>query len=418
MPSVALSHLRPTEPDAPHKVDRGASADATAACSFAIVRTRAAFEALEAEWNDLFERAGRGSQVFQTFNWNWHWCHHYLAAPTTGASSLAVVTGRQGGRLVLVWPLVKEHAAGLTQLTWMGEPVSQYGDVLIEAGCDALALQRAAWRFIATELAPDVVRLRKVRDDAAIAPLLAELGALSTQRLEAPYLDLASAKDFADYEQRYSPRSRRNRRRLARRLEERGLTAMERHREGTRARDLAVLAISLKREWLKDRGLISPALSDPRMAAFFADIAAAETRPVGCEVYALTCDGEAAAIEIGVHCKDRIVMHIIVFNLKYEKAGAGVLLFEDTLAKSFDGSRAVFDLLAPGDGYKLDWADAATGVTDWALPVSAKGWLYARLHLGLARPAMKRAIEALPMSLRRALSERLTSVMARVTTSS
>jgi CelD/BcsL family acetyltransferase involved in cellulose biosynthesis len=183
---------------------------------------------------------------------------------------------------------------------------------------------------------------------------------------------------------------------------------MEHHRDGARARDLSVLAISLKRDWLKDRGLVSPALSDPRMTAFFADIAAAETRPVGCEVCALTSNGEAAAIEIAVHCKDRTVMHVIVFNLKYEKAGAGVLLLEETIAKSYDGMCAVFDLLAPADGYKLDWADAVTGVTDWALPVSRKGWLYARLYLGLARPAVKRAIEALPMSLRRTLSERLT----------
>ena len=30
---------------------------------------------------------------------------------------------------------------------------------------------------------------------------------------------------------------------------------------------------------------------------------------------ALTCNGEAAAIEITLRCLDRIVMHVIVFNL-------------------------------------------------------------------------------------------------------
>jgi CelD/BcsL family acetyltransferase involved in cellulose biosynthesis len=278
----------------------------------------------------------------------------------------------------------------------------------MEDGLNAAELLREAWRFIKTELAPDVARLRKVRDDAAVAPLFTELGALSTQRLEAPYLDLAAATDFAAYEQRYSPRSRRNRRRLARRFEERGPMAIERHQEGLRARDLAKLALTLKRDWLKDRGLVSPALSDPRMDAFFADIAEGAMHPVGCQISALTSDGEAAAIEITVRCKDRTVMHVIVFNLKYEKAGAGVLLLEESIAKSFDGVCRVFDLLAPADGYKLDWADATTGVTDWALPVSRKGWLYARLYLGLARPSIKRALEALPMSLRRALSQRVT----------
>jgi CelD/BcsL family acetyltransferase involved in cellulose biosynthesis len=186
MSPAALPRLPVTEPSEHQAVDRSPSSSATTACAFELVRERDAFDALETEWNELFSRAGLGTQVFQTFNWNWHWCNHYLAESKAGTTSLAVVTARRGGRLVLVWPLVKERAAGLTQLTWMGEPVSQYGDVLIENGPDAVALLREAWRFIESEISPDVVRLRKVRDDAAIAPLLAELEGLPTQRLEAP----------------------------------------------------------------------------------------------------------------------------------------------------------------------------------------------------------------------------------------
>ncbi len=411
MSPAAQLQLRLVETEEQTAVEHAPTPGAEAAAEFALVADRAGFDALEPEWNDLFARAGRGSQVFQTFNWLWHWCNHFLAAgtDTDGARSLAIITARRGGRLIMVWPLVKERRAGLTEISWMGEPVSQYGDILMEEASDAGALLRQAWGFIKSELAPDVARLRKVRDDAAIAPLMAELDALQTERLEAPYLDLASASDFAAYEQRYSPRSRRNRRRLGRRFEERGAMAIERHEDGARARELTVRAIELKREWLKERGLVSPALADPRMTDFFAEVAEGKERPVGCQVHALTTDGEAAAIEIAIHCKDRTVMHIIVFNLKYEKAGAGVLLLEETIAKSFDGTRKVFDLLSPADGYKLDWADAVVGVSDWALPSSAKGWLYARVYLGLARPAIKRALGALPMSLRRAVSERVTS---------
>jgi len=408
MPPAVLPRSDPAAHMQPRASEREPRSGERGACTFALVTERAAFDALEPEWDDLFLRAGRGAQVFQTFNWNWHWCNHYLPDAARSNSSLAVITARRAGRLVMVWPLVQQRAAGLTQLAWMGEPVSQYGDVLIEDGLGSADLLREAWAFIKAELAPDLARLRKVRDDAAVAPLFAELGGLPTQQLEAPYLDLSSAKDFAAYEQRYAPRSRRNRRRLARRLGERGAMAIERHREGPRARDLATLALSLKRDWLKDRGLVSPALADPRMDAFFADVAEGTTHPVGCQVSALTSDGEAAAIEITVSCKDRTVMHVIVFNLKYEKAGAGVLLLEETIARSFDNGCRVFDLLAPADGYKLDWADAVTGVTHWALPVSHKGWLYARLYLGIARPAVKATLGALPMSLRRALAARLT----------
>jgi CelD/BcsL family acetyltransferase involved in cellulose biosynthesis len=102
-----------------------------------------------------------------------------------------------------------------------------------------------------------------------------------------------------------------------------------------------------------------------------------------------------------------VIMHVIVFNLKYEKAGAGVLLLERTFAQSFGTNTRTFDLLSPGDSYKLAWADASIGVVDWVIPLSARGWVYARLYLGLARPALKAALDAMPTSLRRLVAERV-----------
>lgn len=383
----------------------------TGPCEFTIISTRAAFDALESDWNDLFERSGRGTQIFQTFNWCWHWCNHYLESESDEQpdETLAIVTGRRDGRLVLVCPFVVKQVAGLRQLNWMGAPVSQYGDVLIEDGGNTLQLLRDAWRFVQTEIAPDVARFRKVRDDAAILPLLAELNARSIEQLEAPYLDISSASDFATYEQRYSPRSRRNRRRLGRRLAERGELVFEHLTQGERAKEVARQAIAMKRVWLKDRGLVAPAFADPRMDRFFAAVAEAGERPVGCEVSALLSDGEPTAIEIAFHAKDRIVMHVIVFNLEFEKSGAGVLLLEKTIANSFGGECRTFDLLAPADGYKLDWADATVGVNDWVLASSAKGWAYDRIYLGMVRRSVKEMLAVLPKDLRRTVAARFLS---------
>jgi hypothetical protein len=49
------------------------------------------------------------------------------------------------------------------------------------------------------------------------------------------------------------------------------------------------------------------------------------------------------------------------------------------LAQAFGTDARTYDLLSPADGYKLAWADAAMGVTDWVLPQSAKGWVFATL---------------------------------------
>ncbi len=157
----------------------------------AVVGTRAGFDALESEWNSSLPTRRPGTQMFQTFNWLWHWCNHF-AGEGSGVR-LSIVTARRNGRLVLVWPLVEERAGLVTKLAWMGEPVSQYGDVVMEPSAFSIDLLRASWSFILEETNASVVQLRKVRADAAVAPLMRELGLIEIEQLVAPYLDLADA---------------------------------------------------------------------------------------------------------------------------------------------------------------------------------------------------------------------------------
>lgn len=376
------------------------------AVDFTLITERAAFDALEAEWNDLFERAGRPAQVFQSFNWNWHWANHYLAGAPGGKESLklSLVIGRRDGKLIMIWPLASERVRGITQIFWMGEPVSQYGDVIVDDIPDALDVLRAGWKFLAAHAKGDIVRLRRVRADAVVAPLLSEIGARVADRQKAPYIDLASAPSFAKYEERYSSHARKNRRRLRRRLEERGTVEYERHYGGHEARALAVKAVELKAEWLRHRGLISNAISDQRMSRFFADAAGGERKSTNCIVSVLKSNGEPAALEVAFTCKGRLSMHVIVYNLKFEKAGAGALLMEMCLADGYKDGFGVYDMLAPGDNYKLDWADGSEDVCDWVKPLSVTGYTYARFYLGLLRGRAKAAIGALPPGLRKLLS--------------
>lgn len=363
-----------------------------------VVTTRAAFNALEAEWNALFDRAGRSIHVFQTFNWCWHWCAAFL---TDDSSKLFVVTAHRQGRLVLVLPLVRERALGLTRLAFLGEPVTQYGDAIVDTLPDADAVLAAAWRFAVERSGADCVHLRRVRADANLAPLLAGSGARISEKLAAPYLDLASAANFDAYEQRYSSKARKNRRRLLRRFEERTPATLETLLSGTRARELAELAILLKRAWLKDRGLVSPALIDPRTRAFFANVAEAKVRPAGCRVTSLETRGESTAIEIAFDCKGRRAVHVIVFALKYERASPGQLLIERSIRNCFDIGVGTYDLMTPADAYKLDWADGAIEVNDWTLAWTTRGRIYADLYLARLRPQLKRAVNAATQRLRR-----------------
>lgn len=371
-----------------------------------LITERRDFDALESDWNDLFERAAKAIHVFQSFNFCWHWANHYLAQDNTKSGpKLAILTGRRNGRLIMVWPLVSERIHGVTQTYWMGEPVSQYGDAVVDAEDDAAEILRAGLEFLRKNLSSDVLRLRRVRSDANIAPLMSNIGAQIADKQTAPYMDLTTAKNFAAFEERYTAKLRRNRRRLIRRLEEKGPVEFLRLHGGEEAGTLAARAIAVKSLWLKDRGLVSNALNDERTVQVFKDLAAGAEKKVPCIVSVLKTCGEAAAFDISFTCKGRLVVHVMAFELEFEKAGVGVLLLEQNLKQGYAEKLDIYDMMAPGDAYKLDWCDKSETVIDWVKPLSVPGYLYARIYLGFLRGRLKSALKSMPKPLRRLMRQ-------------
>ena len=374
---------------------------ADAVCEFTLISSRAEFDALETDWVDLFDRAGSGANVFQNFHWLWHWCNHFLVEDDK--HTLAIVTGRWAGKLVLVWPLVVHQSGGLKRLSWMGQPVSQYGDILIDRDICTEGDLEKSWDFLSQNIPADLVHLRKVRADAAVADLLRAICKTPIVQQSAPYLDLSNSHSFDDYQQRYAGKARKNRRRLRRRVEERATLKVTAHHKGESRSEYASQAVLLKRNWLEARGLLSAAIQDERTRHFFVDAASSERHPTGCRTTALTIDEQTAAIEVSFVSKGHCAVHIIVYGMDYEKAGTGVLLMEDSIKNAIDTGVNTFDLMAPGDSYKLDWADGTINVEDWQAALSARGHAYQHLRINKLPQAAKKTVQALPLSLRQLL---------------
>jgi CelD/BcsL family acetyltransferase involved in cellulose biosynthesis len=98
--------------------------------------------------------------------------------------------------------------------------------------------------------------------------------------------------------------------------------------------------------------------------------------------------------------------HMVAFDPRFEKASVGMMTLECAIAEAFSEGFATFDLLAPADSYKARLTRNRIGVNDWALPVTLKGAVYARLYLGGVRPAIKSALSALPAPLGRFIAAR------------
>ena len=169
--------------------------------------------------------------------------------------------------------------------------------------------------------------------------------------------------------------------------------AVERHTGGKRARAAALEAIALKRNCLDATGRLSPALADPRFAAFFADAAEGRGRPAGCGVSVLNSNGETAGIAIDVTCGRRRAAHVIVHDPRLDAFSPGTLLLQEWIRGAGADAIATFDLLAPAYAYKLDWADETVAVEDFALGLTLAGRAYAHVYLAL-RPWLKAAAEA------------------------
>ena len=358
-----------------------------------LVTTRLGFEVLEAEWNALFERAGRGEQMFQTFNWLWHWANHFQAENT---QSLAIVTVRRQSRLIAILPFCLENVAGLQQLVFMGAPVSQYGDVLVDQIGDRLDTLDRAIRFAVAETRAVVVRLTKVRDDAAIAPVLERFRTEMTGFEEAPFADLARAETLERFNGRFSRKCLKNRRRQARRLEDHGATGLDWTLYGDAAADGARTAMALKRGWLKVRGHVSRAFADTRTDDFFADVCNSGARPAGAQVSLLTSGGEVANAVIAITVKGRQAIHILAYGLKFEKCAAGLLHIERLVEHAFETGVATLDFLAPRHEYKLEWTDGSMRVADYAIPVTLVGKIFTDVYLKFAREHIKTAVKAAP----------------------
>jgi CelD/BcsL family acetyltransferase involved in cellulose biosynthesis len=367
--------------------------------AFALVADRAGFDALEPEWNALFARAGQAHQLFQTYNWLRHWSDHYL----DGRTRLSIVIARQDGRLVMVWPLIAIRRAGLTRLCWMGEPASQYGDVLVEEGPSRFHLLSRGWAYVKS-LDADVVHLRKVRADAVVFPLLKETGALTIAAAAAPYLDLARAGDDEACRRRSNSKKRGRRRSLRRRLEELGPVAFEHPECGPAAAELVERALTLKQKWLAARGVVAPVIQDVRFGKFLRAVAAGRTGAAGVRVSAVCCDGAPVAVEVSLECKQHRVAYLISYDVELARYGVGIIVAEHSIETAYRQGLLRFDLLTPADAYKMEWADGCVDVHDWAVPLSPAGRFYARVWLCAVHAWMKSTIKRAPAWLGRGLA--------------
>ncbi len=376
---------------------------------YAIVQDLEGFEALETEWNGLHHRCAARGNPFQSFGWCWHWARHFINGKS---HRLHILSVRMNGRLIIVWPMVRERSKGLVSLRFIGTPLTQYGDILLDPGTPPDILE-ASWRQLRDTAGVDLVEFYKVREDAAIVPLLESIGAFVTQRDRAPFVDMSGAADYESFARaRYNKKRRGNIKRLYRRFEEMASVEFEVAGEGPQAARLVDELFEMKRQWLREKAMLSRTLDDPRTLAFFRDAVSDPRKSTNARVTTLRCGEELIGAEISFAAGSRLCVHIIGHNTRHDRWSPGQLTTAMSLERSLADGYTCYDFLGPDAPFKSQWANGALAVNDLAAPTSWKGQLWARLYLGFGRGWLKSLYRNLPTPLRRMTASALPTFLA------
>jgi len=350
---------------------------------------------LEQGWNALAARCAYSRQGFQSFAWMQSWAARYA----DDGHELKIVLGHRSGRLALIWPLGARKRFGITTLHFLGEPLNQYHDALVDDETPGEDLMVAALRYVRS-LPHDVLILRRVREDSLLAPALLAAGARVERREQAPFIDFGGAKNFEAFERSLSSKTRSNRRRRMRKIELLGKITFESPVLPERADELIATAMAFKREWALRCGRYAPAVFDPRFERCLRDAARSLDPLAALRVFAMFCDGRPIGVEIAFGYKRRLFGHVLAPDPALAKFGLGNALADAAIEDAFAQGYQVYDLLAPANPYKAVWTQSSVEVLDFALTANARG--------ALAHAVASRAID-----FGRALAERAPPAIVR-----
>ncbi|HEX2840008.1 GNAT family N-acetyltransferase [Hyphomicrobium sp.] len=314
-------------------------------------------------WKEAGARAG-GLGAFDQFDLVVAAAH---IATQSGAEPLVAIFRREG-RVKTVLPLRRERRLGARIAVPLVYPLAQYTNVVGEplAPHELPPLCKTL-----SEKGLDILLLRKVRADSGLFEALSQ-NAQSQNAVEtALYIDLSAYPNFASYEATFSNRTQRNRRQRRQRLEAAAGPLTFDVLRGNDAMAAFDTALAWKRLWLAERGVSSPVFD----SGAWEDLLRSTVTSGSAIVTALRAGESFAAVEVGFADRKTYVSYLGAFDPTLSAHSPGQEQMRRTIAWCFEQGFARYDLLAPADDYKRQWARTDTGVAvdDYAIALTPVG---------------------------------------------
>jgi CelD/BcsL family acetyltransferase involved in cellulose biosynthesis len=375
-----------------------------------VLTSAAEILAIKDEWRTLEIENAIPASVFQSHEWVRAWCATYFSADD--GDKIKVYAGYQNGELVFLLPLAKSSHNGVTVLQWLTEPLGQYGDVLCAKGQDVSEWMRLALSSIKKENATDVLRLRHVRQDGLVENY-AKADMLDGKYHErAPYLDLRAYKNETEYDARYTSVQRKRRKKIRKRLEEKGAVTFNKLRCSMDIDKAIETAILEKNNWLSDRGRYNRIMGCPRHVNFLKSLAKTATDSFSMTTTELSAGNSAVSWEIAFRYRGTHFAYITSHVNALTDLSPGRLHMDLSQRAALADHQSKFDLMVPYDQHKESWCSAMINVNDYYLGLSPKGRVYGAGYLRVLRPIVRNIYYKMPpwsLRLLQSCTARLTS---------
>jgi CelD/BcsL family acetyltransferase involved in cellulose biosynthesis len=370
-----------------------------------LLTTMKSLHRLEPEWRELEQSCQTAPTVFQSFDWVKSWCEIY--AKPDSARELQLVAGFQHDKLVFLWPLMLQQRGPLKILSWLTEPVGQYGDALCDAGQNANLWFSLATSYLRGLDSFDILHLRHVRQTSNFAPHAKACWHDGHLNERAAAMDLTQFKTEADYEARYDGRQRKRRKRARKSLEELGPVTYERVTDLAEIDNALELATKEKLSWLKERGRFNTTMACPGHLQLLKLLSRLDDGPVALTMTRIKVGDQAISWEICFAYRGIQYCYMTAHVNAMTDLSPGRLHFDLAQRYWLAQGQASYDLMMPYDAYKESWSSGLEPVNDYFLPLSLAGKIYGHLYLGWLRPRARKIYMRLPMPVLRVLKKLL-----------
>lgn len=358
---------------------------------------------IQQHWKHLEGRVHDRFTYFQSFHWCAGWIRQFAAQRGT---DLRVVCVWKGQDLVLLWPgTISRTPLGGKVLSTLGEPHTQYANVLLAPDHDKIAIARKFGDILRDGVGADAVHFGLVPAGSALDFILKLNGLVQDSVAnETALFNLDSYSNWDEFFDSLPASQRKNRKRRRTQLAKLGDVVVRDVWPGDPDFDrLTRLCMSWKRRWLSETGRFSRGFSVRGYDDFLAGIPGDRESLSGAVLFSLEVDGQPVAIEFGFIEKRHYYSYIGSFEWELRHLSPGKVAMEASKRWLMNAGVSAYDLLGNQAEYKSSWSNCSVPLLSYRNATTLKGSLLALPWIGVVSPALKSAYAAMPELIRRTM---------------